>query len=73
MFESFQNDVNVGDANQDNDDESYDDLTVDELVSLFQNFKDLDKENQEQLIIYMKILFTFEPGSEAYEDPVARL
>jgi hypothetical protein len=29
---------------------------VDELVSLFQNFKDLDKDNQEQLIIYMKKL-----------------
>jgi hypothetical protein len=38
------------------DDENYDDLTVDELVSLFQNFKELDKDNQEQLIIYMKKL-----------------
>ncbi len=38
------------------EEDSYDDLTVDELVSLFQNFKDLDKDNQEQLIIYMKKL-----------------
>lgn len=29
--------------------------------------------NSVQLIIYMKILFTFEPGSEAYEDPVAMM
>jgi hypothetical protein len=36
-------------------------LTVDELVSLFQNFKELDKDNQEQLIIYMKKLETSNP------------
>ena len=29
--------------------------------------------NSVQLMIYMKILFTFEAGSEAYEDPVAMM
>lgn len=64
MFENFQNESASQDANNDEED-SYDDLTVDELVSLFQNFKDLDKDNQEQLIIYMKKLEDSNPQKVA--------
>ena len=60
-FESYQEEI----GEQAEEEEGYDDLTVDELVSLFQNFKELDKENQEQLIIYMKKLETSNPDKVA--------
>ena len=64
-FESYQEEVSQQASNATEEEESYDDLTVDELVSLFQNFKELDKENQEQLIIYMKKLETSNPDKVA--------
>lgn len=36
------------------DDTDFDDLTLEDLTSLFKNFKDLDQENQKNLIEYMK-------------------
>ena len=63
-FENYQEEVSQQASNAE-EEESYDDLTVDELVSLFQNFKELDKENQEQLIIYMKKLETSNPDKVA--------
>ncbi len=38
------------------EEDDYDELTVEDLKSLFQNFKDLDRENQTHLIAYMKKL-----------------
>ncbi len=63
-FESYREEV-VEQASNVDEEEGYDDLTVEELVSLFQNFKELDKENQEQLIIYMKKLETSNPDKVA--------
>jgi len=34
-------------------DEEYDDLSLEELTSLFQNFNSLDKETQQHLVAYM--------------------
>jgi hypothetical protein len=47
------------------DEDSYDDLTVQDLISLFQNFKELDKDSQEQLILYMKKLEATNPKKVA--------
>ena len=48
------------------DDSAYDELTVDELISLLQNFTKLDKDSQEQLILYMKKLESTHPEKVAF-------
>ena len=49
-----------------NDDDQYDELTVDELISLLQNFSKLDKDSQEQLVLYMKKLESTHPDRVAF-------
>jgi hypothetical protein len=51
VFEVISANAGAGD-----EDEAYDDLTIEELTSLFKNFKDLDNETQRHLIAYMKKL-----------------
>ena len=46
-------------------DEEYDDLSLEELTSLFQNFNSLDKESQTHLIAYMKRLERSNPDKVA--------
>ena len=41
-------------ASPDEDPNAFDDLTIEDLTSLFKNFKDLDRENQLNLVEYMK-------------------
>ncbi len=52
-------------ADGEEDDGAYDDLTLDELTSLFKNFKDLDGETQKHLITYMKKLEKSDPAKVA--------
>ncbi len=44
------------------DEDDLDDLTLDDLKSLFENFKQLDRENQTNLITYMKKLEKTNPS-----------
>ena len=49
-----------------NGDDAYDELTVDELISLLQNFSKLDKDSQEQLVLYMRKLESTHPDKVAF-------
>ena len=53
----------VPDENDDDDDDDgFEDLSVEELASLFLNFKTLDKDTSEQLLAYMKRLEKSDPA-----------
>ena len=47
---------------EEENDDGFEELTIDELASLFLNFKTLEKETATQLLAYMKRLETSDPA-----------
>ena len=57
--------VTLGDGDDNEPDNVYDDLTIADLTALFKNFKELDRDNQKNLIVYMKKLELTNPEKVA--------
>ena len=61
IYEDFEREA--GTSRQ--EEENFEEFTIDEVISLFKNFKELGKEHQANLIIYMKKLEITNPDKVA--------